>query len=79
VSGEFARRPPNALTHDTDQPAETPPIPSASSALRGHVDYADLAQRVSQGVTIDTPSRSGRRTAIRLDAGRTLIVSVIGV
>lgn len=40
---------------------------SAHSALRGHVDYVDLAERVVQGVTVQGRTRALRTTA---DDGR---------
>jgi len=43
-----------------DGPAADPPERghAPSSALRGWIDYVDLAERVAQGVTVDELNRS---------------------
>jgi hypothetical protein len=55
-----------ATTHDNDQSGDTKSGPTASSALRGHVDYVDLAERVFQGITVglvsDTADENGTKS-----------------
>jgi hypothetical protein len=46
-----------AKTHRDDAKGETESRVVAASALRGRIDYADLAERVIQGVTVRIPSR----------------------
>lgn len=36
-----------------------------SSALKGHVDYVDLAERVGQGVSVEPPRKPGRQRRSR--------------
>ena len=49
--------------HDEPKPPEHPPAPDKpkvrhprNSALHGHVDYVDFAERVGLGVTVEEPS-----------------------
>lgn len=44
------------------QGAETRTKAAASSALQGHVDYVDLAERVVQGVTVRMPAAEATAT-----------------
>ena len=45
-------------TNKSDLPVETSPGPTANSTLQGHLDYADLAERLGQGVTVRREIRS---------------------
>jgi hypothetical protein len=51
---------PVAAPHDKPN-AETDGGPSAVSALRGHLDYLELAERLSLGVTTTTRNDKKRR------------------
>ena len=56
-----------------------PPVFGASSTLKGRVDYADLAEHVSRGITVDARSRSGTKASIDLGARWKLIIPIAEV
>jgi hypothetical protein len=61
----IARVLPQATDIHDERTAEIDAAPAATSALRGHVDYADLAERVVQGVTVRMQNRQTARQETR--------------
>ena len=76
---ESIRRPPERSTRNHDTRHQMPPVFGASSTLKGRVDYADLAEHVSRGITVDLRSRSGTKASIDLGARWKLIIPIAEV